>query len=600
MIPIATELRLMRKKTFIALLALLLMFPAGCILRENNSAFPLSNQEKSKLYINYPHKAEEKIMYGNFPHFPTNYSVVANITSVISNHHIKVRWDFIIDNRSGNRTTIYIKSPNFGRLSINLQGKQINISKLSRYSLPQYYAQIILLNVTYPKDMLIHGTLEYETSTNSSFTQYILGDFVKFSPIYYPENYPSIIVFSTEWLLPMSPAGVLINSNSLYNPIPEIYNLTLIVPSNYTLCSDYYLPRVEHKEKKLVVIFKNVKPNPTNYRFIHVYNQSFFRRAEIAIEGAKLIVYTPKKSYLDFQELANATAQIFRHHAECLEVTPYREINVFFDPDIIFGEGFEYYGKGIAIVGLRMHSGFSGEKKTLATTAHELAHLWFGSHAHLGRLDESLATFMQLGINSVTGENLEEKEERVVEDSKRYKRTLAQVYQEGILNPQTRLGVEYYKGAFVFRSLQFVLGNETFFNGLRGLLKECHGRECNLTDVQNGFEKVSGQDLDWFFEEWFYSTKVPDYDVKNLNVTQREDKYLLTFEIIDKNNFTRPVEVEVITPKEKVVKRIWVNESAKVGFELDEKPLEIVLDPNEWMVNENKEKDVNGIRIIVG
>ena len=44
-----------------------------------------------------------------------------------------------------------------------------------------------------------------------------------------------------------------------------------------------------------------------------------------------------------------------------------------------------------------------------------------------------------------------------------------------------------------------------------------------------------------------------------------------------------PLEVEVITPKEKVVKRIWVNESAKVGFELDEKPLEIVLDPtNRW------------------
>jgi len=71
--------------------------------------------------------------------------------------------------------------------------------------------------------------------------------------------------------------------------------------------------------------------------------------------------------------------------------------------------------------------------------------------------------------------------------------------------------------------------------------------------------------------------------VKNLSVEQKAGKYFLNFEIVDKSNFTMPLEVEVITPKEKVVKRIWVNESAKVGFELDEKPLEIVLDPtNRW------------------
>lgn len=47
------------------------------------------------------------------------------------------------------------------------------------------------------------------------------------------------------------------------------------------------------------------------------------------------------------------------------------------------------------------------------------------------------------------------------------------------------------KGAFVFRSLQFVLGNETFFEGLRELLRVCHYKECNLTDVQDVFENTS-------------------------------------------------------------------------------------------------------------
>jgi len=118
-------------------------------------------------------------------------------------------------------------------------------------------------------------------------------------------------------------------------------------------------------------------------------------------------------------------------------------------------------------------------------------------------------------------------------------------------------------------------------------------------DIQNVFERVSNQSLDWFFKEWFYTTKVPDYEVENRNVKQKDGKYLLSFEIIDKNNFKMPLEVEVITPKEEPVKKVWVDEKAKIEFELSEKPLKIILDPNEWMVNENKEYNVNGIEVVI-
>jgi len=572
----------------------LLVLSLGYTLRDNNSISSL--QEKPEPYIVYPAKVEETI-YAGFPPVSTNYSVVANITVTILNHQLKANWDFVITNRTGNSTILYIKSPSFGKLSLTLEGKQINTSKLSRYSLPLRYTQVILLNVTYPKDIPLHGTLEYETIVNSSFHQYILGDFVKFSPIYYPENYPSIIVFSTEWPLPVSPAGVLINSNSLHNPIPETYNLTLILPSTYTVLSDYYLPRIEHKDKKLVVTFKNIKPNPTNYRFIYIFDQNFFQKTKSTIRNATLVFYTPEKSYLDFQGLTNATTQIFWQFVKYLSTSPYQEVNVFFNPDVIFGEEFEYFGKGIAIIGLHGRYGFLDNKDISSTTAHELAHLWFGSYANAGRLDESLATFMELNMSNLTGESLDGREKRAVRDSKSSGISLAQAYQNGILDPQIRLSVQYNKGAFVFRSLQFVLGNETFFEGLRELLRECHGRECNLTDVQDVFEKVSGQDLDWFFKEWFYSTRVPDYEVENLSITQRDDKCFLTFEIIDKNNFTMPLEVEVMTSKEKLVKKVWIKGKAKVSFELNDKPTKITLDPNEWMINENKKYNAKEIEI---
>ncbi|KUJ99478.1 MAG: Uncharacterized protein XD43_0862 [Thermococcales archaeon 44_46] len=102
-----------------------------------------------------------------------------------------------------------------------------------------------------------------------------------------------------------------------------------------------------------------------------------------------------------------------------------------------------------------------------------------------------------------------------------------------------------------------------------------------------------------FFREGFYTAKVPDYGVKNLTLEEKSGKYFLSFDIVDENNFTMPLEVEVKSSSKRLIKRVWVDETARVEFELDEKPIEIILDPNEWMVNENKEYTTEGIKITV-
>ncbi|WP_145973184.1 M1 family aminopeptidase [Thermococcus barophilus] len=159
--------------------------------------------------------------------------------------------------------------------------------------------------------------------------------------------------------------------------------------------------------------------------------------------------------------------------------------------------------------------------------------------------------------------------------------------------------IVYRKGGFVFRSLQFVLGNETFFEGLRQIVRECHYTSCGVKRIQEIFENVSNQDLDWFFEEWFYSAKVPDYEVKNFTIVQNNGKYLLNFEIIDRNNFTMLLEVKVETEGRGTVKRIWIKGKARITIECEGKPLAVILDPHEWMINENKEYQINGVKIVV-
>jgi len=601
-----------KRKMLFAVLVLLILF-VGWIAWDTSPAMEKHNIPKAEnleLRILYPEKPSAKVSYGpvitevfrdlsaNYTYHP--YTVVGNLSALITPDLVKIKWSFLIMNRSQENTTIYILSPNFGNLSLVIKDQPVNLSKLSHYSLPYYEAKILFLNVSYPKDKPIQGVIEYETRTNLllayllPLSRQFLGGF------YFPQNYPHVIYFSQNFVFPISPVGIL----GLYS------NGTLLVTfhSKYEVRSEYPL-KVEYVNDKTTLRLDISKLRGS----VYIYERGFFQEAEFTMNNTKVKVYAPKNTMLGFRELSNVTMEMIKSYTELLKIVPYSEINVIFYPDLPYGNGEEFEDfeeRGVAIVGIQ---GSVGVADFLSTLGHEVAHVWFGSYTHLGRIEESLATYSQhlfalqfyekhpeelKKYNMTLSEALDHTEEIIIAYNRDYTKPLARVYIEGILDSRVRNAIQYKKGAFVFRSLQFVLGNETFFEGLRELLKECHSRECNLTDVQNVFEKVSGQDLDWFFKEWFYTPKVPDYEVRDLTIAQA-DGYLLTFEIVDKSNFTMPVEVEVVTPAERCIKRIWVNGTAKISFELKDKPTKIILDPNEWMVNENKKYNIEGIEIIV-
>ncbi len=328
------------------------------------------------------------------------------------------------------------------------------------------------------------------------------------------------------------------------------------------------------------------------------------------VENVDMKMYFPRCIYKEVSSrYRNIVSDIIRTFSSWYIPYPYRNLTIIFSSNIMRMSGINRNGSGIILI---------TANATPSLLAHEISHSWFGGYAGFGTIDESLATYSEMSymirFYNKHPEELEKYarynlttiqkvlnfvEQRVLKYNNDYPKPLSQVYRAWISNSTIRNAIMYNKGAFVFRSLQFVLGNETFFEGLRELLWECHNKECNLTDVQNVFEKVSGQNLDWFFREWFYTAKVPDYEVENLSLEKKDGKYLLTFEIIDKNNFTMPLEVKVKTLTESFIKKIRVNGTARVEFKLDEKPTKIILDPNEWMANNNKEEKIREIGILV-
>nr|WP_240923454.1 M1 family aminopeptidase [Thermococcus sp. 18S1] len=262
-------------------------------------------------------------------------------------------------------------------------------------------------------------------------------------------------------------------------------------------------------------------------------------------------------------------------------------------------------GTNSAVIGERRGIELIVRRRT-GSIPHELAHIWFAGYADFKYFNEGFATYLQsLALKRIVPARfsmyLELNEKSIVE----YGRSISihDAMSENLLDLR-KLNVStvlYTKGAFTLRSLQFVLGDETFYRGLHEALVRCHGAKCGLADIEGIFEDVSGEDLDWFFGEWFNSTLLPDYTVENLTVTNESDGYRLRFRLVDRSNFTMPVQVRVVTEDAKFVDTTVVVENGlgSVNMTLEAKPTMIVIDPGEWMANINRKFEVEGIGVDV-
>ncbi len=83
--------------------------------------------------------------------------------------------------------------------------------------------------------------------------------------------------------------------------------------------------------------------------------------------------------------------------------------------------------------------------------------------------------------------------------------------------------IAYHKGAWVLHMLRRWLGDDDFFASLAHYLNDPRLRYGNAhsDDFQQACEEVSGQDLQWFFDQWLYRTTYPVYELAWNNQWQK-------------------------------------------------------------------------------
>src|SRR3972149_96186 len=138
------------------------------------------------------------------------------------------------------------------------------------------------------------------------------------------------------------------------------------------------------------------------------------------------------------------------------------------------------------------------------------------------------------------------------------------------------------KSAMVFHMLKNLVGDDTFNRALREFTEEKKFTDASWKDIESDFEKVSGQDLKWFFKQWVTRNNIPSFEVKDLRVVVIKGVPTVSFDIIQKGQpFKFDLPVRIVTERGDKKDIIQIEEKKK-NFEIqvEERPIRIIFDEN--------------------
>ena len=234
---------------------------------------------------------------------------------------------------------------------------------------------------------------------------------------------------------------------------------------------------------------------------------------------------------------------------------------------------------------------------------HEVAHQWFGNCVTEYDWDdvwlsEGFATYFTLMFR----EHAYGRDDFVkgLKDAKRRvfnfyeKNKDASVVHDNLKDMKDVLSydLQYQKGAWVLHMLRNYVGEDNFRSGIRNYYKKYFNSTANTEEFKIEMEKVSGIDLDKFFDQWLYKGGIIkldvewEYDEKSKNIefdiTQvQNDGYL----------FEMPLDIEILGDNNSNTSTIRLDKkSGKYLVYSENKPKEIKLDPYtkllaNWTIN---------------
>ena len=231
--------------------------------------------------------------------------------------------------------------------------------------------------------------------------------------------------------------------------------------------------------------------------------------------------------------------------------------------------------------------------------AHELFHHWFGdlvtceSWANLP-LNESFATYGEY-IWREKGFGRMEADMHLDADLKSYmresQRKKVDMIRFDYMDKEDMFDSHSYaKGGRILHMLRYYLGDDAFYNGLKKYLNDNAYNSVEIHQLRIAMEAVSGEDLNWFFNQWFLASGHPilaiDYDYNDnkkqqiVNIEQIQDQS-------NTNIYKLPFAVDIYVDGE--AKRYLAEMTQKKQqfvFDVSKEPSNVIFDAEHMLLAE--------------
>ena len=209
------------------------------------------------------------------------------------------------------------------------------------------------------------------------------------------------------------------------------------------------------------------------------------------------------------------------------------------------------------------------------TIAHELFHHWFGdlvtaeSWSNL-TVNESFANYSQYLWNEHKyGKDIADY--GLMKEIKGYMMDPSNISKDLVrFNYHSREdmfdGVSYNKGGAILHMLRNYLGDDAFFAGLTDYLKTNEFGTGEAHQLRLSLEKVSGKDLNWFFNQWYFGNGNPKISyTTSFEPVKKEVTITLSQNQIGQN-FQFPLSIDIFENGKPTRKNVWVSAKEKNDF----------------------------------
>ncbi|HQU57446.1 MAG TPA: M1 family aminopeptidase, partial [Chitinophagaceae bacterium] len=205
-----------------------------------------------------------------------------------------------------------------------------------------------------------------------------------------------------------------------------------------------------------------------------------------------------------------------------------------------------------------------------STIAHELFHQWFGDYVTTESwsnitLNESFANYSEtLWAEYKYGKDAGA--EQNYDDMQGYLRShsgnkdLVRFYyrdKEDVFD-----AVSYNKGGRILNMLRHQVGDAAFFAALHEYLTANKFKSAEAQQLRLAFEKITGRDLNWFFNQWYYGSGNPDVDINYVyDDANGTVQVIINQKQKSGNIFQLPIDIDIYNGAQKVRHRVWANDA---------------------------------------